>query len=1261
MKSTSSFERRINQDSDERRLERGQYRSARNARVGTSQQDNVGSLESEASNAVFTGSYTFPAGTNRCIGTCADIKNNAIIYCFYNSNNNHRILRWDADTGVITDILDTDWNVAILGWTATTRLWNIRIVESGTDQLMFFHAVQGIPMRINLGIIAQRTTGAYTLTIDDISVARRPPYIYPTFEFQVDTDTKSNYISNKYFQFAYRYIYENGEITTWSPYSDISIPASNGIDYNKIVVTFNSGVKGVVKVQIARRQGNGESDTGTINPEWYIFNTWVKGVNSDSTNYTVDFFNTEVLIAVSRTQTNKSFNLVPQLVGCQEIVQSNQAIYGDITEGYDNISVNAGLIMYYDRLAYEFTIVDAATDYILIDNLPSEGDIVQIKPGTTSPSISYQHTLTGAEVATINAFGLYLTEVFNNYGIVVTWNAGTSKIEGTGLYNTVENNKFYAVYSAGYATLIEKTTNIFAGENGLPIASLPLILSAWIDVAFSLSAPPFFSNDNNWTSPLYKITQSAFYKWKINVRIKGTAASGTVSFRLYNNTTSASISVQTQNITTSYQNLEFDLDVWGGDYLGNDILVQIGTETNPGITVDIETTFTLTISSNASAVSKDGINLLRPTFKSGAAHKFGLVYYDDEMRQCGVQFVSEMRVPYFSERTSPQIENWYPYFIWEILHQPPVWAKKYQWVYSGANISDFTQFTIGEPTFDGDYVEFSVAGALYPPFATFKDFAKGQRVRVMYNVVRDTFNFDVFSITGVTDYYETEIESFDIATSKIRIINKNHILNSATFVENAGVEVFIQQSSEFYFEFGEVYNILNPGASNRYHAGPLQDQTATLPATGAFYEGDTYIRFRPQYINIPPDIDDEPDTNVIIESFSITDESESNFWNKGRPQIETPDQKQQRVRWMYRWGGQLLQGTQVNNMSSFDSGDYGIVGAKFGALTAMREVGYTLKMIQEANYNTAFIGRRELQNADGSTNLVVTDNLIGSVNPSEDLYGTKHPGSVCINGRNIYWLDTIKGKVIRESGNQPFPISDYGMVKYWRDASLTIDGLGYDVFTGFDKQTEQLFITYRRTGADVVTISFYDPERDGVEKGWISFHDFTKVISSATTPVDIYGWVGQIFTSALGNGLYKHNASGSYLQLYGEQKTMKVTSPFMLNPEQVTVFLAHWVRSNQKVSGTIFTIRGNEQTPLGMRSLLVPGNYVVKEGVYYSEIKRDGYTKGFFADDSPSFINQMGVGRVMRGPVLLAEISYSGSTIFVIFSHSVADDYSPLS
>ena len=1252
-----TFNRRLDQDTEPRLLDQGKYRAARNARVGTSNRGNVGAVESAPSNALAT--YSFPAGTNKCIGTCQDVKNNAIIYCYFNSNGNHRILRLDANTNAITNILPTTWTVSVLGWTSGTRLWNMRIVETGTSQIMFFHAVQGVPMRINLGIAALRPD-PYTLTIDDISVAKRPPFIFPTFEFQIDTAFRSNYLSSQYFQFAYRYIYEDGEISTWSPYSDITIPLEDGQDYNKIVVTFNSGVKAVKKVQIARRMGNGVSDTGTLNPEWYIFNTWDKGVNLDNTNYFVNFYNTEVLTAVPRVSTSKLFDATPQLAGCQEIVQSNQIIYGDITEGYDNIVVNAGLLTDYDRLAYFYEIIDSGTDYIYIDptKLPSVGDIVQIKPGTGSPTISYLHKLTAGQVVDVNAFGTYLAQVFTNYGMPATWNSGTSRVEGSNLFNSTANNKITVIYNGGYATLIERTTNIFAGETGLPIASLPLILGTWIDVAFNELNPPFYSNDTNWTSPLYSVTNSAFYKWRINVRIKGAAISGTVSFRLYNQTDSTEISVQTKNITTSYQNLEFDLDLWGGDYLGKDILVQIGTTTNPGIAVDIETTFTLNISSNASAVSKDGVSILRPTFKSGASHKFGLVYYDDYMRQSGVQKVLELRVPYFSERIDP-IDNWYPYFRWEILHQPPIWAKKYQWVYSGANILDFTQFTIDTPVFDGDYVEFSVIGALYPPFASLKDFSKGQKVRIMYNVVRDTFDFDLFSITGVTDYYETEIESFDTSTAKIKILNKNNVLNSATFKDNAGIEVFIQKSSEFYFEFGEVFDILNPGLSNRYHAGPNQNQTSTLPATGDFYAGDTYIRFRPQYITTPHDLDDTPETNVIIESFAISDENESSFWNKGRPQIETPDQKQQRIPWLYRWGNQLLQDTQVNGMSSFDSGNYGILSARFGALTGMREIGYTLKMIQEQNYNSAFIGRRQIQNADGSTQLVVTDSLIGSVNPSEEMYGTKYPGSIITNGRRLYWLDTIKGCVLREAGNQPFRISDYGMVRYWRDACRQIEVLGYEVLTGWDWQTESLFITRKSDLlANGETINFYDPERESGEAGWVSEHDFK---DAGGLFVDMYGYVGKTFTSTLGGGVFIHNAVNSYLNLYGQAKTFSITSIF--NPELDTekVFLAHWMKANQSLSKAIFTVPASAQNPNGMRTYLVPGNYAVREAQYFSDLKNDGYTKGVFADDAPLFIQQMISGRPLREQVCFATVEYAGSTIFVLFSHDITYNNSPWS
>ena len=49
---------------------------------------------------------------------------------------------------------------------------------------------------------------------------------------------------------------------------------------------------------------------------------------------------------------------------------------------------------------------------------------------------------------------------------------------------------------------------------------------------------------------------------------------------------------------------------------------------------------------------------------------------------------------------------------------------------------------------------------------------------------------------------------------------------------------------KLYYEFGECYEIENPGTDNRFHRGSEQDQTALLPATGTFNTGDAWFRTR---------------------------------------------------------------------------------------------------------------------------------------------------------------------------------------------------------------------------------------------------------------------------------------------------------------------------------------------------------------------------------------------------------------------------------
>lgn len=1235
------FTKRMDQDTEPRFLQQGKYRDAYNARVATSSQSNVDAAEAMLSTGAIT--YSFPTGTNKMVGGCQDIKNNAVILCYYNSNGNHRIVRVTA-VGVATNILPTAWTVSVLGWTATTRLWNMRIVETGSNQLLFFHDLNGTPRRISLDIVNQPTanprgSGAYTLTEDDISVIRKPPTSLPGWTYGINSASSSPEIAGKYFQFRYRYVYENGEISAWSPWSTITIPPNDGVDYNKITVEFNSGVKGVTKVQLARREGNGVSETGTTNPELYIFYTWEKGLNFDNFSFFYDFYNTEVLIPVPITSSSKLFDQVPFTVNSQEVVQSNQVIYGDCSEGYDNIQTSVALEKRTTSLYLLYEIINSTPDYIQLPadggTLPATGDILVCEPTSNANAIAFTYTLEAADVASVDAFGTKIASLLNNYGLTYTasYNSTTNQVSATDLVTYIK----YLIAVKGVVTKINDVAK-FSNSTGT-YASLGTFSVNWntVDYAAGTVVSYFYTADN---------PQMYMCRISINLMVDCSNNSGGAF-------TSMDVGVWAAGPSAVLVKRNFGLPASGVYALSCTFDVPASLCQNKSIGIRFTlyggaiTTQSITISSGDVVFSLYEYSLIQPSFKSGQLHKFGLVYYDDYNRQSGVQKAGEILVPFISEQT----QNYDTTAIrLTISNLPPSWAKKYQIVYAGCGLSAYSQFTVFPTDFSGSTVKLNVASILHYNY-DFKGFEKGQKVRFIFSEVRGNFLATRWT-AGNLKYYETTILSFDTSTFSIVVDNPDGILNTVTLKDTCFVEAFALSNSEFYYEFGQIYNI-----TNGYHTGNTQNQTAILPAIIDLTSSDTYVRGRKNYVTTDPTVGgfsltEVPDTIVFTETTTISDNSESDFWNKGRPQIETPDQKQQRLKWLYRWGGQMLQDTQVNNMSSFDSGNYGILSAKFGAITAMREVGYTLKMIQEFNYSTAFIGRKQIQNADGSTQLVVTDSLIGTVNPSEQLYGTKYPGSVVAIGRNTYWLDGVKGVVIRESGNGAFPISSYGMVKYWRDACVELDNSAsaVDVFAGYDFQTEQYFITRKNAGLTIAkTLSFYDPERQNEEPGWISHHDF----NNGSTHVDMYAWVGKFFLSSAGSGIWKHNVPGSYLTIYGSAKTFKIKSLFNPEFDATKIWLSHWLRSNQSPTKVYFSVPASSQNPNGMLSYLLPGNYVNKEASFYSDLKNDGYTKGLAAEGSAQFKEQLVVGRPLREQVVGVEIQYAGSTIFVVWAHDI--------
>jgi len=82
------------------------------------------------------------------------------------------------------------------------------------------------------------------------------------------------------------------------------------------------------------------------------------------------------------------------------------------------------------------------------------------------------------------------------------------------------------------------------------------------------------------------------------------------------------------------------------------------------------------------------------SFKSGANHAFGVVYYDYRGRASSVYPIGTAYAPAYYNR----VDNNYGRIEMQInlLHSAPDWAKDFQIVYSGnTSISDFTQYTTG--------------------------------------------------------------------------------------------------------------------------------------------------------------------------------------------------------------------------------------------------------------------------------------------------------------------------------------------------------------------------------------------------------------------------------------------------------------------------------------------------------------------------------------------------------------------------------------
>jgi len=203
--------RKMNLDSDVRSLQPGEYRKLYNGipiAPKSSSYPNaiIDTVTNVLGNALV--SYSLPSGTNKCIGYLEDKGSNRGIYFVQNSTAaNSSIYQIQGTTITLV------YRSAYLNW-ASTDFIHADIV----GDILIFTNGRSETLMIN---VAKAITGFYNsiASIEEITLIKRPPQLHLTRTPVFDNDRSSNFIGKNYYQFYYRYIYENNEYSVLSPAS----------------------------------------------------------------------------------------------------------------------------------------------------------------------------------------------------------------------------------------------------------------------------------------------------------------------------------------------------------------------------------------------------------------------------------------------------------------------------------------------------------------------------------------------------------------------------------------------------------------------------------------------------------------------------------------------------------------------------------------------------------------------------------------------------------------------------------------------------------------------------------------------------------------------------------------------------------------------------------------------------------------------------------------------------------------------------------
>ena len=250
----------LNQDEDARLIKPVEMADALNVRIDHDADGDAGVVKNVQGNetvAARSATDAIPgSGTNKVVGCISSEASKCIYFFLYNSAGTHGIYRYSVSNNWYVKLYED----SVLNFNQDGFVKADVVINQFQEDLLYFTDGLNEPRKINAsraiqnGYAAEMDSGTDFVKNLYLTTCKRPPQTPITFEFVTDNSVRHNNLKESCFQFAYQYIYDDGEVSALSIYSRLAV-SSTHLAFDQTSTTLFESANNVLRLTVQGSNG----------------------------------------------------------------------------------------------------------------------------------------------------------------------------------------------------------------------------------------------------------------------------------------------------------------------------------------------------------------------------------------------------------------------------------------------------------------------------------------------------------------------------------------------------------------------------------------------------------------------------------------------------------------------------------------------------------------------------------------------------------------------------------------------------------------------------------------------------------------------------------------------------------------------------------------------------------------------------------------------------------------------------------------------